>query len=79
YVPSLLAAIGAVIERHMVDIGFLAAQDATAEGGAARVVNLDERGATRRAARRCPKCGFPSLIHQEGCDLCTSCGHSKCS
>jgi len=79
YVPSLLAAIGAVIERHMVDIGFLAAEHATAEGGAARVVNLSEGGTTRRAARRCPKCGFASLIHQEGCDLCTSCGHSKCS
>jgi ribonucleoside-diphosphate reductase alpha chain len=79
YVPSLLAAIGAVIERHMVDIGFLAAEEATAEGGAARVVNLSEGGATRRTARHCPKCGFASLIRQEGCDLCTSCGYSKCS
>jgi ribonucleoside-diphosphate reductase alpha chain len=28
---------------------------------------------------RCPKCSQPSLIRQEGCDLCTSCGYSKCS
>jgi ribonucleoside-diphosphate reductase alpha chain len=27
----------------------------------------------------CPKCSQPSLIRQEGCDLCTSCGYSKCS
>ena len=28
YVPSLLAAIGGVIERHLIEIGFLAADDA---------------------------------------------------
>ena len=27
---------------------------------------------------RCPKCSQPSLIRQEGCDLCTTCGYSKC-
>ena len=26
----------------------------------------------------CPKCNSPSLIRQEGCDMCTSCGYSKC-
>jgi len=28
YVPSLLAAIGGVIERHLIDIGFLSSNDA---------------------------------------------------
>lgn len=26
----------------------------------------------------CPECGQESLIYQEGCLVCTSCGHSKC-
>ena len=27
---------------------------------------------------QCPKCGQPSLVRQEGCDICTSCGYSRC-
>jgi ribonucleoside-diphosphate reductase alpha chain len=79
YVPSLLAAIGEVIERHMVDIGFLPAGDGRrlpAEIGVERKVvgaGHDPR------FRQCPKCGAPSLIRQEDCDTCTSCGYSKCS
>ena len=36
YVPSLLAAIGDVIERHMIDIGFIAARDVLLPPGNAR-------------------------------------------
>lgn len=77
YVPSLLAAIGAVIERHMIDIGFLQGPaEAVAEPNV-QVANLPG-GAHPVPLRQCPKCGAAGLIHQEGCDLCTSCGHSKC-
>ncbi len=86
YVPSLLAAIGEVIERHMIDIGFMpdpAKERAEIERMAARkVANLaDGQGNGDAGGRRlahCPKCNSPSLIRQEGCDLCTSCGYSKC-
>jgi len=80
YVPSLLAAIGEVIERHMIDIGFLAApaglaaQPTTARR---KVANLPSGGAAN-PLKQCPRCGAVSVVHQEGCDLCTSCGHSKC-
>ncbi|MFI3314522.1 MAG: adenosylcobalamin-dependent ribonucleoside-diphosphate reductase [Rikenellaceae bacterium] len=30
------------------------------------------------ASKRCPECGEESLIYQEGCLVCSSCGHSKC-
>ena len=68
YVPSLLAAIGRVIENHMVAIGFLRPEaHAAAVDGAKRLPAL------------CPRCSQPGLLHQEGCDLCTSCRYSKCA
>jgi len=74
YVPSLLAAIGEVIERHMIDIGFLPDSKAAREPLEARkVVNL-----AGTSLRTCPKCGQPALLRSEGCDTCTSCGYSKC-
>src|SRR6202011_2128075 len=79
YVPSLLAAIGDVIERHMIDIGFMPARGSTAKVEAARqVVNLSPGGATGPRMAQCPKCGEAALIRVEGCDQCTSCGYSKC-
>lgn len=75
YVPSLLAAIGEVIERHMINIGFLPNPEAEPVGqGARKVVNIGQRG----AFRQCPKCGQASLVRMEGCDTCTSCDYSKC-
>ncbi|MGF1629054.1 MAG: adenosylcobalamin-dependent ribonucleoside-diphosphate reductase [Kiloniellaceae bacterium] len=77
YVPSLLAAIGGVIERHMIDIGFLQPREPMTGEEQKAVVNLGgPEGGTRFA--QCPKCGSAGLIRQEGCDLCTSCGYSKC-
>jgi len=76
YVPSLLAAIGEVIERHMIVIGFLPNPKAAREPLEAR----EERKVVGIAGpmRSCPKCGQPSLIRSEGCDTCNSCGYSKC-
>jgi ribonucleoside-diphosphate reductase alpha chain len=87
-VPSLLAAIGDVIEHHMVEIGFLPVrhgpEDATL---AARVVNMEPSpgsnpggspGLLGARLRQCPKCGEAALIRLEGCDQCTSCDYSKC-
>ena len=76
YVPSLLAAIGDVLERHMIDIGFIKPREidpALAEKRA--VANLP--GTSSRMAQ-CPKCGEAALIRIENCDQCTSCGYSKC-
>jgi len=76
YVPSILAAIGGVLERHMVSIGFLAAegmglkQDPQARGP-------DPAGAPRGPA--CPACGSHDMRMIEGCMTCASCGHSKCA
>ena len=72
YVPSLLAAIGEVIERHMIDIGFLGQRGPSLAPDA----QVPVEGAR---ARFCPRCGDASFIKLEGCDSCLSCGYSKCS
>lgn len=32
----------------------------------------------KASGQKCPKCGQETLIYQEGCLICTSCGTSKC-
>jgi ribonucleoside-diphosphate reductase alpha chain len=82
YVPSLLAAIGEVIERHMIGIGFLPARGQRAVMGDHKIavgnqLISDQRSVGTRMAQ-CPKCGEAALIRIEGCDQCTSCDYSKC-
>ncbi|MBL8663901.1 MAG: adenosylcobalamin-dependent ribonucleoside-diphosphate reductase [Candidatus Odyssella sp.] len=87
YVPSLLAAIGDVIERHMIDIGFIPNPKEAREGQRElKVVGGSDaepgegggRDAAHAMMRGCPKCGHRALIRQENCDICTSCDYSKC-
>jgi len=77
YVPSLLAAIGGVIEHHMIETGFLR-RDEPAPMPEKAVVAAGESTSPGAGFRSCPKCGAPTLIRQEDCDTCTSCGYSKC-
>lgn len=76
YVPSILAAIGDVIEQHMVAIGFLDSQ--SDEGLTARTDDGVKVSAVGRSGRHCPRCGYPGLVRMEGCDTCDSCGWSRC-
>jgi ribonucleoside-diphosphate reductase alpha chain len=75
YVPSLLAAIGEVIERHMMEIGFMG-QRLHGLSDLPDAHNIPAEGAR---ARFCPRCGDASFVKLEGCDSCLSCGYSKCS
>jgi ribonucleoside-diphosphate reductase alpha chain len=79
YVPSLLAAIGDVIEKHLISIGFIANPDDTEEQAVElRKAAVMESGPGDARMRSCPRCSQPSLMRLEGCDTCTSCGFSKC-
>ncbi|MYK32303.1 MAG: ribonucleoside-diphosphate reductase, adenosylcobalamin-dependent, partial [Boseongicola sp. SB0670_bin_30] len=74
YVPSILAAIGAVIERHLIEIGFIDGEGMGLKSDPqAEVVNLG--GAPGPA---CASCGQFGLRMLEGCMTCPSCGHSEC-
>jgi ribonucleoside-diphosphate reductase alpha chain len=76
-----LAAIGDVIERHMIEIGFLPSKERRQPVHTAQVVNLAPPSPGRLPGpglRQCPKCGEAALIRSENCDQCTSCSYSKC-
>ena len=75
YIPSILAAIGGVIERHLIAIGFIAG-----EGLGLKTDPQAELLAVGEAPRgaACPNCGSYDLRMVEGCMTCGSCGHSKC-
>jgi ribonucleoside-diphosphate reductase alpha chain len=66
YVPSLLAAIGDIVERHLASLG---------AGDTAPQLATVAHPFTPAA---CPQCGAHSLVKAEGCNNCLDCGYSKC-
>lgn len=75
YIPSILAAIGGVIERHMIAIGFIEGEGLGLKTDPkARAVAVGDmpRGPA------CPSCGQFGMQMIEGCMTCPNCGHSKC-
>ncbi|WP_377508459.1 adenosylcobalamin-dependent ribonucleoside-diphosphate reductase [Octadecabacter sp. R77987] len=75
YVPSILAAIGGVIEKHMVATGFLAGEGMGLKADPhADVVSLN----ARPKGKACSSCGSYELRMVEGCMTCGDCGYSKC-
>ena len=74
YIPSILAAIGGVIEQHLVATGFIE--------GEGMGLNTDPQaqmnpGSAPRG-KACSSCGSYELRMVEGCMTCASCGFSKC-
>jgi ribonucleoside-diphosphate reductase alpha chain len=67
YVPSTVAYIGIVIERHLQSLGLLPKKEAAAP----QIENPPKGG-------YCNKCHSYSVVKQEGCDICVNCGASKC-
>lgn len=77
YVPSLLAAIGEIIEQHMIDTGFIAGKEKKPDMEAMKMVAGDPT-MPNAGLKGCPRCGERGMVRQEGCETCTSCGYSKC-
>ncbi|WP_370228881.1 adenosylcobalamin-dependent ribonucleoside-diphosphate reductase [Cognatishimia sp.] len=75
YIPSILAAIGGVIEKHMIATGFIEGEGMGLKTDPkAQVVAVGEPS----RGKACPSCGDFTLQMVEGCMTCTSCGYSKC-
>ncbi len=83
YVPSLLAAIGEVIETHMIRTGFLHSDAARLPLAQARAQGdvAQGSGATSEHPARlrlCPRCSSANYTQREGCWVCDACGFSRC-
>ena len=50
----------------------------TWKNGIVRALKKYVPNGTKIAGRVCPSCGQDTIIYQDGCMLCTNCGHSKC-
>ncbi|MDV7213902.1 TSCPD domain-containing protein [Azotobacter beijerinckii] len=90
YMPSIVAEIGAVLERHLIAIGLLRGH----ESDEAQRRYLAEKRAAYEAsqgatalepgegfppgAQRCGQCHTQAVVQLEGCTTCLNCGHSKC-
>jgi ribonucleoside-diphosphate reductase alpha chain len=83
YIPSILAAIGGVIERHLIAINFIAGEGLGLKSDPqAEIVALSSNGGASNGGgapkSACPSCGSYALQMKEGCMTCNDCGHSKC-
>lgn len=66
YVPSLLAAIGDIVERHLRSLGTSADP------------KPEREFMHPFSPSACPQCGEAKLVKVEGCNNCLECGYSKC-
>jgi len=90
YMPSIIAELGYIVERHLVQIGLLAPvapseeqQDLIAEKRAefeARDSQKDAFAENRfpDGAQLCAKCSTAASVMLDGCLTCLNCGYSKC-
>ena len=76
YIPSILAAIGGVLEEHMMKIGFIKDTDTSLFHKSSEVTKLENLKISQQ--KSCTSCGQFDLQMIEGCMTCRSCGYSKC-
>ena len=74
YIPSILAAIGGVIERHLIRIGFIPAEGM----GLKTDPKAEITPLTGGRGKACSSCGSYEMRMVEGCMVCANCGYSKC-
>ncbi|WP_417521739.1 NrdJb [Marinobacter sp.] len=91
FMPSLVAEIGAVIEKHLKAVGLMESEEmsettkrilaekrAEFEANNAKATNDDKAGDFPPNATMCSKCNTKAVIVMDGCATCLSCGDSKC-
>lgn len=89
FMPSLVAEIGSVIEKHMKAIGLIESEEMSeltkrilAEKKAeyeSREQKSDNGNDYPAGATVCPKCQTKAVIIMDGCKTCLACGESKCN
>jgi ribonucleoside-diphosphate reductase alpha chain len=74
FCPSMCAAIGGVIGKHLQAIGYQDAPSlASAADAAPAPVSIAATG-----AKLCPHCNTGIMVRSEGCEHCRSCTYTRC-
>lgn len=89
FMPSLVADLGAVIEKHMKAIGLI--KDEEISEHAKKILeekriqfesqgkqDSEESAGYPANATLCGKCNTKAVVRLDGCDSCLQCGDSKC-
>ena len=90
FMPSIIAELGYIVERHLTDIGLIG----TSEPSEERRKELERKRAEFQAqssqqdafaenaypdgAQLCAKCNTAASVMLDGCLTCLNCGYSKC-
>jgi hypothetical protein len=89
FMPSLVADMGAVIEKHMKAIGLMEDEglsEHTKKILAEKRIQFESHGKQENGdsgqfpagATLCGKCNEKAVVRMDGCDTCLGCGASKC-
>jgi len=90
YMPSIVAEIGGVLERHLISIGLLEgqaldenqlkylAEKRAAYEASQGAVALEPGDGFPAGAQLCNKCNTQAVVQMDGCATCLNCGFSKC-
>jgi len=90
FMPSIIAELGYIVEKHLISIGLLAGQQL--DEGQKQLIEekraeFEERNKQQDAfsksdypegAQLCSKCSTAAVVMMDGCMTCLSCGESKC-
>jgi hypothetical protein len=88
--PSIIAELGYIVEKHLIAIGLLVKPEldesqrellkqkrAEYEEGR-KQQDAFSRSDYPEGAQLCPKCSTAAVIMMDGCKTCLCCGDSKC-
>ncbi len=90
FMPSIIAELGYIIERHLIEIGLLRSEELTPEQLQLieqKRAEFEARGGQQDAfaeakfpegAQLCGKCSTAAAVMLDGCMTCLNCGYSKC-
>ena len=84
YRPSVVAAIGQVLEDHMKAIGYIQsnlgveALERAIEDSEAKVEAVSGVTPAMLGGQNCPKCFGFNVKRENGCAVCLDCGYSQC-
>lgn len=90
FMPSVIAEIGEVIERHLMEIGIVEKAEPDERQKRYLAAKREEFEASKKqqdafaedqfpeGAQLCTKCNTAAMVMMDGCMTCLNCGESKC-